>query len=67
MINYLTMLWRKMFNPLTLWESAKKELEEAERNRLEAQSAQEYAAALVAYHNARITRLKMYLNQGGQL
>ena len=61
MTEYLTMLWRKMFNPLTIQESAQRELQEAERNRLEAQSAQEYAAALVAYHNARITRLKTYL------
>lgn len=40
---------------------ALQELEEAERSLLIAQSGQEYAASMVAYHSARIVRLEQYI------
>ena len=40
---------------------AARELEEASRRKLEAQSALEYASAMVMYHTARIERLKAFL------
>lgn len=40
---------------------AQREYEEARRELLKAQSAYEYAAALVAYHKARVERLDSYL------
>lgn len=41
---------------------ALKELEEAKRKLLEAQSGREYANAMCAFHEARIKRLMNYLN-----
>lgn len=43
-------------------ELAQRELDEAQRELLAAQSAQEYAAALVRYHQVRIERLTKALN-----
>jgi hypothetical protein len=40
---------------------AQRELEEAQRQLLEAQSAAEYAANLSKYHAERIRRLRAYL------
>lgn len=40
---------------------AQRELEDAKRQLLEAQAAQEYADAMVVYHAARIKRLNGYL------
>jgi hypothetical protein len=37
------------------------ELEQAKRERLHAQSAQEYAVSMVAYHASRIERLSNYI------
>ncbi len=44
---------------------ALKELEEAERSLLEAQTNQEYAKRMAEYHNDRIKRLTTYLHIGG--
>lgn len=41
---------------------ALKELEEAKRKLLEAQSAREYADSMCKYHEARIKRLTAYLH-----
>lgn len=41
------------------------ELEEARRELLKAQSGREYAAAMVAYHSARIERLSAIVKAGG--
>lgn len=43
-------------------EQAKLELEQAERQLLDAQSANEYASALVLYHTQRINRLRKVLD-----
>ena len=40
---------------------AQREYEEAQRSLLEAQSATEYAAQMVVYHNKRVVRLSAYL------
>lgn len=40
---------------------ALRELENAKRSLLEAQSAQEYAESMVTYHSTRIKRLTIYL------
>lgn len=37
------------------------ELESAKRQRLQAQSGQEFATAMVAYHTSRIERLRTYI------
>jgi len=50
-----------MLKTPTATELAVRELEEAKRDMLEAQSAAEYAKHMVAYHNDRITRLTDYL------
>jgi predicted Zn-dependent protease len=48
---------------LTLLELASTELAEAERKKMEAQTAVEYASALVAYRTAQIKRLKATINE----
>lgn len=40
---------------------AQRELDDAKRQLLQAQAAQEYAAAMVQYHQARISRLNRIL------
>lgn len=47
---------------------AQRELCEARRQLLQAQASQEYAAAMVQYHKARIARLDRFLRsqKGGQ-
>jgi hypothetical protein len=40
---------------------AKKEFEDAQRELLEAQSAVEYASALVTYNQSRVDRLSTYI------
>lgn len=42
-------------------EMAARELAQAERSLLEAQSIQEYTTQMVAYHKARIARLRQYI------
>lgn len=44
---------------------AMRELEQAERSMLEAQTSQEYAKRMTEYHNDRIKRLTAYLHIGG--
>ena len=44
---------------------ALKELEQAERSLLEAQTSQEYAKRMAEYNNDRIKRLTAYLHIGG--
>ncbi len=44
-------------------EIARRELEDAQRELLTAQSGAEYAARMVEYHQARIKRLKAYIAQ----
>ena len=46
---------------------AQRELEEAQRQLLEAQSAAEYATNLSRYHAERIRRLKSYIQTEAQL
>lgn len=46
----------------TALELARKELADAERNYLAAQSAAEYAQTMAAYHRTRITRLQRVLD-----
>lgn len=53
--------FRKMFNQLTPAELMAQELAEAERELLAAQTAVDYANAMVAYQKARIDRLKPLL------
>lgn len=49
------------FRRKTHLEMAVEELEQAKRDRLQAQSAQEWATSMAAYHAARIERLTDYL------
>jgi hypothetical protein len=55
-------------NPLKIFQKpspatlAKAELEEAQRQLLDAQSAKEYAISMCAYHEARIHRLNKILS-----
>jgi hypothetical protein len=50
-----------MLKTPTASELAVRELEEAKRDMLEAQSASEYAKHMVAYHVERIARLTSYI------
>lgn len=50
-----------MLKTPTATELAVRELENAKRDVLEAQSAAEYAKHMVAYHTERITRLTDYI------
>lgn len=56
---------RRLLRRLTPAEVASGELAQAELARLEAQTAQEYAAAMVSYQDARIKRLKAFLRTQG--
>lgn len=59
-------LWndlKTMFGRLTLLELASAELSEAERRKMEAHSAQEFASALIQYEATRIKRLKAQINE----
>ena len=42
---------------------AQRELEDAQRALLEAQSGREYAHAMCQYHEARVQRLRVYLQE----
>ena len=50
------------FRELPARVQAKPDLEQAERQLLDAQSANEYASALVLYHTQRIDRLRKVLS-----
>lgn len=56
---------RRMARRLTPAEVASSELAQAELARLEAQTAHEYAGAMVSYQEARIKRLKAFLRTQG--
>ena len=55
-----------MFRIPTAAELAKKELEDTKRALLEAQSAFEYAGAMVDYHTKRLRRLQSVVPQTPQ-
>ena len=52
---------KTLLTPPTPAELAKRELQEAERDRLTALSTREYADGMVRYNEARVTRLRKYL------
>jgi hypothetical protein len=54
-------LYQVIFRTPTPFELATKELEEARRSKLAAESAWEYAKAMVNYHADRIERLEQYV------
>ena len=57
--------WRQslmaMFRPASPEVLAARELDEARRQLLQAQSAEEYAHSMAVYHQRRISRLERYL------
>ena len=53
--------FRRALRRITPAEVAARELGLAELSMLEAQTAHEYAAALIGYHDARIKRLRKFL------
>ncbi len=56
----------KMFRKPSAQELALAELEEAQRQLLNAQAAAEHTAAIVTYHKNRITRLRVYTTEGAR-
>lgn len=57
----LTDWFKQKMGRLTLLQLAVQELEEAERKKMEAQTAHEYAAAMIGYQCARIKRLRQQI------
>lgn len=53
---------RNLFRPPSAEALALRELEDAKRRLLDAQSAREYAEAMCKYHDVRIKRLTAYLH-----
>ncbi len=62
MVTYL----KKLFRQPTAPELVLRELSEARLAKLEAQTAVDYATAIVAYNDARIARLVEYMNATGK-
>lgn len=56
-------LLKKLMAIPTPLEMAAKELVEAQRGKLEAESAMEYALSMVDYNDARIKRLRVRMNE----
>ena len=56
---------KRVFRRPSLLEAAAEELANAEHSKLEAESAAEYADALVIYHDKRIVRLKNFIQSLG--
>lgn len=59
------MMWSKfksLYQPPSAEAIAIKELDDARRSLLEAQSAKEYAESMCQYHDSRIRRLSAYLH-----
>jgi hypothetical protein len=54
-------VFKRVLRRLTPTEVAARELADAELHLLEAQSAREYAEAMVNYHRQRIARLRAFL------
>jgi len=50
-------VFKQWISPPSPLEMAAREMIKAQREKLEAESAREYAAAMVMYHDARIARL----------
>lgn len=63
MRNPLKTAWQVTFKLPTPFMLATTELEDAERALLTAQTAAEYATSIVGYNQARITRLRSYINK----
>ena len=57
---------KTLFTAPTALELAAKELAEAERQLLSAQTAEEYARSMVVYNSQRIERLTAYVQGGGK-
>jgi hypothetical protein len=62
-MKFFTESVHKFFRTPSALELAQRELEEAKRELLNAQSATEYAARMAAYHGDRIKRLTAYVTQ----
>ncbi len=62
-VNY----FKSIFDVPTAEMMALKELEEAKRKLLEAQSAREYSESMCKYHEARIKRLTAYLHSATEV
>ena len=60
-MNWMRQSLTAMFRPASPEVLAARELDEARRQLLAAQSAEEYANAMCVYHEARIERLQRYL------
>ena len=54
---------KRMYAPPSAEQLALRELEDAKRRLLEAQSGREYADSMCKYHEARIKRLTTYLHK----
>ena len=54
---------KRLYAPLSAEQLALRELEDAKRQLLEAQSGREYAESMCKYHEARIKRLTTYLHK----
>lgn len=61
-MEFLTTI-RALFRTPTPLEAATRELVQAQHAKLEAQTAVEYATAITAYNDKRITRLLKYINE----
>lgn len=57
---------KRMVRKPTPIEMAMRELEEARRSRLDAQSAEEYARSVVRYNEERIARLSVFVKSEGE-
>ena len=60
-MNWMRQSLTAMFRPASPEVLAARELDDARRQLLQAQSAEEYAHSMAAYHQARIARLERYL------
>lgn len=59
----MTELFTRMFQKITPFQEAVKELETAQSELLKAESAAEYTTSMVRYHEQRIARLKNRVDQ----
>ena len=66
MLKAIRETYASLFRTPTALEMAIKELTQAELLLLEAQSAREYADAMVTYHGDRIDRLQRYIHAVGE-
>lgn len=54
-------MFKQLFSRPTATKIAEEELRNAEQSLLEAQSAMEYAAAIVSYNQSRVARLRDFI------